>query len=189
MKLGSSTLSCQSPGLKMQAKSNPKGSTLQEKRKQLFCKKQASLIINCSPMKQNDANEIRFNEVMVPENATEKERKIHKFLDSFNIQPVNIESYLDDQSKLDSPEVRRLFEQRNSNISKLESNNNLSDSRSFSKLFMRRNQGKDNVDESTAEGNQHRQSYSPIRLASHTFSLKQRPNMSLVGVPRHNNSS
>jgi hypothetical protein len=49
-----------------------------------------------------------LSQVYIPENASVKEKSIHKFLDSINIYTVNVKNLLEEDAKLDcrSPKVQ-----------------------------------------------------------------------------------
>ena len=55
------------------------------------------------------------NETFIPENASAKERAIHRFLDKMNVKAINIRSFIEEKGRIESPEVRRLFKNRFSN--------------------------------------------------------------------------
>jgi hypothetical protein len=60
--------------------------------------------------------EVSVNQTYIPDEASEKERAIHKFLDSMGIHSVNVQNYIQDQNRLESPNVRLLFQIRNNNL-------------------------------------------------------------------------
>ena len=78
----------------------------QETTKRHFSK----LVINCQV--QSNFTDLRVNEVIIPEEACEEERNIHAFLDKLQVKAVNMQDLIEENQKIDSPEVRRLFNQR-----------------------------------------------------------------------------
>jgi len=69
-----------------------------------------SLAIDCESTQSNNLA-FSMNRSFVPDEATEKEKLIHDYLDSFDIHPVNIKQLLEG-TKIESPEIRRLFSER-----------------------------------------------------------------------------
>ena len=54
--------------------------------------------------------------IEAPEDASKEEIEIHELLDSLNVHKVDVKSFLEDQQRiaLDSPDVRKAFDELNS---------------------------------------------------------------------------
>lgn len=65
---------------------------------------------------QNDSAENTNFTVKIepPENACQEEVEIHELLDSLKVHKVDVKSYLEDQQRIDSPDVRKAFDELNS---------------------------------------------------------------------------
>lgn len=49
--------------------------------------------------------------IEAPENATKEEIEIHELLDSLQISKMNVKKYLEEQQRIESPEVRKAFDE------------------------------------------------------------------------------
>jgi len=46
-----------------------------------------------------------------PENASKEEEEIHELLDSLNVFKINTKRFLEGQQRIESPEVRKAFQE------------------------------------------------------------------------------
>ena len=52
-----------------------------------------------------------YNQINIPEKASCREIKIHQFLDFANVKQINVKEYIESLSKIESPNVRKLFQE------------------------------------------------------------------------------
>ena len=50
------------------------------------------------------------NTILVPDEATEKEKSIHKYLDELDVYQINVERYLDEGSRIRSDNLSLIFQ-------------------------------------------------------------------------------
>ena len=48
----------------------------------------------------------------IPDDASNREQAIHSFLDKMNLNQINVKQYFDSKAKIDSPNVKKLLEER-----------------------------------------------------------------------------
>ena len=52
-----------------------------------------------------------YNQINIPEKASRREIKIHQFLDFMSVKQINVKEYIESLSKIESPNVRKLFQE------------------------------------------------------------------------------
>jgi hypothetical protein len=48
-----------------------------------------------------------------PEDASKEEVEIHELLDSLDVRKIDVKSFLEDQQRIDSPNIRKAFDELN----------------------------------------------------------------------------
>jgi hypothetical protein len=48
--------------------------------------------------------------IEAPEDATKEELEIHDLLDTLGVKKIDVKSFLEDQGRIESPEVRKAFD-------------------------------------------------------------------------------